>query len=217
MRTPSIAPSVRTRRTGRRGEWVPVRVADEVRGTMLSASRSGDADAIALWLPLVERRARSAILPIGLRWRSTRSRFAKAPMICSLQSRQLFIIRLLRGDGLCEVWRKTPCVVCRMSFSWAHLFLAPRLTNGSSALGHLKAAALFETRRGSRSDSCGLFGVLVAATLGMFVRFFGFLSTACILRLPSLRAGSLLGSRPPAAVGNACFAAMSGETVRAKV
>ena len=73
--------------------------------------------------------------------------------------------------------------MCLVSFTYSHLFLSPRLTNGSSALGHLKAIGLLETRRGCRSDPCGLFGV-VAATLGTCKRFFDFLSTAAALRRP---------------------------------
>jgi hypothetical protein len=65
------------------------------------------------------------------------------------------------------------CASCLSGVSY--LFLIPKLTNGSSALGHLKAVAPLETRRGSRSDSCGLFGLGVAATVATFKRFFGFL------------------------------------------
>jgi hypothetical protein len=192
MRTPStFAPSVRTRR---RGEPSPLRGANEVRGRMLSASSSGDAEATVLWLPLVERRAQSPQYFLYVTVAGVRGSPSLKIPLCSLQSRELFIPSPLR-DGLYKVWPKTPLVrVSLMSFTCSHLFLAPRLTNGSSALGHLKAVDLVETRRGSRSDSFSLFGVLVAATLGTFKRFFGFLSTACTFRLPSLRTGSLLDS-----------------------
>jgi hypothetical protein len=84
--------------------------------------------------------------------------------------------------------------VCLMSCTYSHLFLTPRLTNGSSALGHRNAVGLLETRRGGRSDSCSLLDVAAAAILGMCKRCFEFLSTAAALRLPSRRGDSLLGS-----------------------
>jgi hypothetical protein len=73
--------------------------------------------------------------------------------------------RLSDGVGMC---------VCYVFFTCSYLFLTPKLTNGSSALGHLKAVAPLETRRGSRSDPCCLFGVVVAATAPALKRFFGF-------------------------------------------
>jgi len=62
-----------------------------------------------------------------------------------------------------------------MSSGVSYLFRIPKLTNGSSALGHLKAVAPLETRRGSGSDSCGLFGLGVAATVASFKCLFDFL------------------------------------------